>query len=82
MTTKLSEAESLREVLKTIADACDQEALAKADGYVFRCVGDAFRELSTLREKVARYEEALREIAEYHGENRILEDIAKDALNP
>ena len=30
--------ESCRQVLKTIADACDQESLARADGYLFRYV--------------------------------------------
>lgn len=35
---KLTAEESCQQVLKTIADACDQEALARAGGYVFRCV--------------------------------------------
>ena len=30
--------ESCRQVLKTIADACDQESLARAGGYLFRYV--------------------------------------------
>lgn len=36
--TKLTAEESCRQVLKTIADACDQESLARAGGYVFRYV--------------------------------------------
>lgn len=36
--TKLTAEESCRHVLKSIADACDQEALARADGYIFRYV--------------------------------------------
>ena len=30
--------ESCRQALKTIADACDQESLARAGGYLFRYV--------------------------------------------
>ena len=36
--TKLTAEESCRQVLKTIADACDQESLARAGGYLFRYV--------------------------------------------
>ncbi len=36
--TKLTAEESCRQVLKSIADACDQETLARADGYIFRYV--------------------------------------------
>ena len=36
--TKLTAEESCRQVLKSIADACDQESLARADGYLFRYV--------------------------------------------
>ena len=35
---KMTAEESCREVLKTIADACDQESLARAGGYLFRYV--------------------------------------------
>jgi hypothetical protein len=35
---KLTAEESCRQVLKTIADACDQESLARAGGYIFRYV--------------------------------------------
>ena len=35
---KLTAEESCRQVLKTIADACDQESLARAGGYLFRYV--------------------------------------------
>lgn len=35
---KLTAEESCRRVLKTIADACDQESLARAGGYLFRYV--------------------------------------------
>lgn len=35
---KLTTEESCRQVLKTIADACDQESLARAGGYLFRYV--------------------------------------------
>ena len=36
--TKLTAEESCRQVLKSIADACDQESLARAGGYLFRYV--------------------------------------------
>jgi len=35
---KLTAEESCRQALKTIADACDQESLARAGGYLFRYV--------------------------------------------
>jgi len=35
---KMTAEESCRQVLKTIADACDQESLARAGGYLFRYV--------------------------------------------
>ena len=35
---KMTAEESCRQVLKTIADACDQESLARADGYIIRYV--------------------------------------------
>ena len=35
---KLTAEESCRQVLKTVADACDQESLARAGGYLFRYV--------------------------------------------
>lgn len=35
---KLTAEESCRQVLKSIADACDQESLARAGGYLFRYV--------------------------------------------
>ena len=36
--TKLTAEESCRQVLKSIADACDRESLARAGGYLFRYV--------------------------------------------
>ena len=36
--TKMTAEESCRQVLKSIADACDQESLARAGGYLFRYV--------------------------------------------
>ena len=36
--TKLTDEESCRQVLKSIADACDRESLARASGYLFRYV--------------------------------------------
>lgn len=36
--SKLTAEESCRQALKTIADACDQESLARAGGYLFRYV--------------------------------------------
>ena len=44
--SKLTAEESCRQVLKTIADACDQESLARAGGYLFRYV----REETVLRD--------------------------------
>ena len=44
--TKMTAEESCRQVLKSIADACDQESLARAGGYLFRYV----REESVLRD--------------------------------
>ena len=38
--TKLTAEESCRQVLKSIADACDRESLARAGGYLFRYVQD------------------------------------------
>lgn len=37
---KLTAEESCRQVLMTIADACDPESLARAGGYLFRYVQD------------------------------------------
>jgi len=37
---KMTAEESCRQVLKAIADACDQESLARAGGYLFRYVQD------------------------------------------
>lgn len=39
-TNKMTAEEACRQVLVSIANACDQEALARADGYLFRYVQD------------------------------------------
>ena len=46
MSVKLTAEESCRQVLKSIADECDAEALARADGYLCRYV----REETVLRD--------------------------------
>ena len=46
MSVKLTAEESCRQVLKSIADECDAEALARADGYLYRYV----REETVLRD--------------------------------
>lgn len=67
-TAKLSEAESLRAVLKSIEDECDPSALAAAGGYIFRCVAEQTKRVRDLdyevRDMRAKYADAMSLAAE------------------
>lgn len=69
---KLTAEESCRQVLKSIADACDQESLARAGGYLFRYVREETVPRDCGQHRVCRtppgcarhWEERNRELAE------------------